>query len=152
MESFFGIGLPELVLILIIAGIVMGPERIAVAARWLGRTSAQLQAISRGFLSQLNAEIDGLQGSDEVRSAMQEMQDLRSQLDQLKRELTSVANGTVKDSKRAARETREQLERTIAPPAKRAPAANHEGVPVPEGEGTTPNTLPNRVDVPDDPE
>ena len=29
MDSFFGIGLPEFVLILLIASVVMGPERIA---------------------------------------------------------------------------------------------------------------------------
>ena len=59
MDSVFGIGLPEFILIMLIAGIVMGPERIARTARWLGKTTAQLQAISRGFVRQLTAEIDG---------------------------------------------------------------------------------------------
>ena len=58
MDSFFGIGAPELVLILIIASMVMGPKRIGQTARWLGRTTAQLQNISRSFIRQLNAELD----------------------------------------------------------------------------------------------
>ncbi len=50
MDSFFGIGLPEFVLILVIAGMVMGPERIVRMARSLGVVTARLQNISRSFL------------------------------------------------------------------------------------------------------
>ncbi|MCP5098981.1 MAG: twin-arginine translocase subunit TatB, partial [Chloroflexi bacterium] len=60
MDSFFGIGFPELVTILILAGIVMGPARIGRVARWLGRTTAQLQTISRGFMRQLSAELESV--------------------------------------------------------------------------------------------
>jgi Sec-independent protein translocase protein TatA len=149
MESFFGIGLPELILILLIAGIVMGPERIGVAARWLGRTTAQLQAISRGFINQLNAEIDGVQDSDEIRSTLRDMQELRSQLDELKHELMSVTGGALRDGRQAVQETREELERTIAPPDSLTRAAKSR----PESESyAPPETLPNRVEVPDDPD
>ncbi|HMT22539.1 MAG TPA: twin-arginine translocase TatA/TatE family subunit, partial [Promineifilum sp.] len=42
MDNVFGIGLPEFVLILVIAGMVMGPERIARTARSLGVLTARL--------------------------------------------------------------------------------------------------------------
>jgi Tat protein translocase TatB subunit len=149
MESFFGIGLPELVVIILIAGIVMGPERISVVARWLGRTTAQLQTISRTFLNQLNAEIDGVSGSSEIRGALQEVQDLQSQLEQLKQEFLSVTNGAVRDGQKAMNQTRAELERTIAPPTKRPsnnqPAAEKE-------EAFSPEALPSRLEIPDDPE
>ena len=80
MDSFFGIGLPELILILIVAGIVMGPERIGQTARWLGRTTAQLQKISRGFVRQLNQELDNSCDGKALRETMQQLHQLRLEL------------------------------------------------------------------------
>ena len=57
MDNIFGIGLPELILILAIAGMVMGPERIARTARSLGVMVARLQEVSRSFFRQLRAEL-----------------------------------------------------------------------------------------------
>lgn len=149
MESFFGIGIPELVLILLIAGIVMGPERIGVVARWLGKTTAQLQAISRGFVNQLNAELDGIQDANEIKGAMQDMQDLRNQIEQLKQDLISVSSGAVREGKQAVSQTQEEIERTIAPPANRDPDTESAVQPVnpPPAED-----LPKRLEVPADPE
>ncbi|MFN2134370.1 MAG: twin-arginine translocase TatA/TatE family subunit [Candidatus Promineifilaceae bacterium] len=149
MESFFGIGLPELVLILLIAGIVMGPERISVAARWLGRTTTQLQAISRGFINQLNAEIDGMQNTDEIRGTLQDMQDLRKQLDDLKQELMSVTNGAVRDGQKVFKQTEEELKRTIAPPITLEQASKSAP---PVVDVLSSEELPQRIEVPDDPE
>ncbi len=90
MDSFFGIGAPELILILVIAGMVMGPERIGRTARWLGRTSSQLQNISRSFIRQLNTELDLDGESNEIKGAWNDMQDMRRQIDELKGELMAV--------------------------------------------------------------
>ena len=149
MESFFGIGIPELVLILVIAGIVMGPQRIGVAARWLGKTTAQLQSISRGFINQLNSEIDGIQEGTEIKGAMQDMQELRGQIEQLKQELLSVTNGAVRDGKQAVTEVQDEIERTIAPPLKRQPDSKSDDQP---DNPVSSEGLPNRLEVPDDPE
>jgi Tat protein translocase TatB subunit len=147
MDSFLGIGLPELVLILVIAGIVMGPERIGVAARWLGKTSAQLQAISRSFVNQLNAELDGIQDADEIRGALRDMQDLRDQVEQLKKELISVSNAPVIESKKTLQNTQEEIERTIALPYKRDPEVESTDNPI----EPLPNLdLPNRLEISDD--
>jgi Sec-independent protein translocase protein TatA len=149
MDSFFGIGLPELVLILLIAGIVMGPERIGIAARWLGKTTAQLQAISRGFVSQLNAELDGIQDANEIRGAIQDMQDLRSQLEELKQELMSVSNGAARDGRKALSEIQDEVERTIAPPQKLDPDTTSTNQQV---TSLSSQDLPSRLVVSDDPE
>lgn len=146
MDSFFGIGIPELILILLIAGIVMGPERIGVVARWLGKTTAQLQAISRGFVRQLNAELDGIQDADEIKGAIQDMQDLRSQIEELKQELISVTNGAVREGKQAIADTQEEIERTIAPPQIRKIGNNSPANQV------LVEDLPKRIEVPDDPD
>ncbi len=157
MDSFFGIGAPELVLILIIAGLVMGPERIARTARWLGRTTAQLQNISRGFIRQLNAELDDEKG--ELKGAWDDMQDLRRQIDELKGELGAVTGGAVKDANKMLADTKRDVERTIAPPKFTSPAEEEV---VEEPQVTSENNhnndepallkLPKRIEVADDPE
>jgi Sec-independent protein translocase protein TatA len=125
MDSFFGIGLPEFILIMIIAGIVMGPERIAKTARWLGKTSAQLQAISRGFVRQLNAEIEAADQGGEFKGAMREMQELQRQVAELKSELKTVAQSAVREPRQSLEAARREAEQTIRPPS--FPALNEPG-------------------------
>ncbi|MDX1413108.1 MAG: twin-arginine translocase TatA/TatE family subunit [Candidatus Promineifilaceae bacterium] len=161
MDSFFGIGAPELILILVIAGIVMGPERIGRTARWLGRTSSQLQNISRAFIRQLNAEIDGDGESNEIRAAWSDMQDMRRQIEELKSELMSVTKSALNEGNRSLSGIKQEVEQTIAPPAmlkkvqdsdkSDADAANHANSAALETP-FIPDQLPNRVTVPDDPE
>jgi Sec-independent protein translocase protein TatA len=159
MDSFFGIGAPELILILILAGIVMGPQRIRQAALWLGKTTAQLQAISRGFVRQLNAELDSVDQDGEIKSAMKEVQELRRQVTTLRQELTSAAVGGVNAGQKAIKETRELVENSIKPPnletigsASDDDSQNSAGSETPASETTSPPELPNLVHVPDDPE
>jgi Sec-independent protein translocase protein TatA len=156
MDSFFGIGLPELLLILIVAGIVMGPERIGVAARWLGRTSSQLQAVSRSFMRQINSELDGLEGTSAVKETVREMKDLQGELAQLKRELLSLTGDVSKDGKQLVAQTRQELERTIAPDSYvRDDARPVDAKPADEpvvSAPLAPEELPQRVAVADDPE
>lgn len=156
MDSIFGIGLPELIVILMLAGIVMGPRRIGQVARWLGRTTAQLQLISRSFMRQLNAELEAADESGELKDAMHDIQDLQRQLADLRGELRSVTRGAVRESEQAARETQELLQQSIAPPDLKAvpEAAKPVDRPVrsPGSENGARPQLPNPIDVPDDPE
>ena len=117
MDSFFGIGFPELVLILIVAGIVMGPERIGHAARWLGRTTAQLQKISRGFVRQLNQELDSSGDGQAIKETMQELQQLRKELTDLRGEV----NKTTQDATRTGQKAVEDIQNSIKPPTMKPP-------------------------------
>jgi sec-independent protein translocase protein TatB len=148
MDSFFGIGLPELILILIIAGLVMGPERLGQTARWLGRIIAQLQSISRGFVRQLNAELDAIDPTGELKATRRELQDLRRQMDDLRKEVTTEAQRPFQEGQQALRETREELERTIGSLESGAPAKTTGAAPA----DSPASTLPARVEVDDDPE
>jgi len=161
MDSFFGIGAPELILILVIAGMVMGPERIGRTARWLGRTSSQLQSISRSFVRQLNAELDVDGESSEIKGAWNDMQDMRRQIEELKGELMSVTRSALNEGNSALNETKLEVERTIAPPSllPKIPEISETSLetmldePLSEVENSSPPIkLPKRVDVPDDPE
>ncbi len=164
MDSFFGIGFPELVLILIVAGIVMGPERIGQTARWLGRTTAQLQKISRGFIRQLNHELDNSGDGQALRETMQELQQLRRELTDLRGEVNQTTLGATQ----AGRQAFKEIENSIKPPdikplkMPKAPAqpeaapsvlSDKNGAGQREAEtDTAVSPLPGVVDIADDPE
>ncbi len=153
MDNIFGIGAPELILILLIAGIVMGPERIGRAARWLGKTTAQLQAVSRGFVRQLNAELDGVDPGGDLRGARDEVQELRRQIAELRNELLNSADSSIRETRAILDDTRREVEQTIAPP-NLAGSANGSRSRAEEADDESPTLspqpLPKRVDVPDD--
>ena len=153
MDSFFGIGLPEFVLILLIASVVMGPERIARTARWLGKTTAQLQAISRGFVRQLTSELDGADDGA-IREAMAELQDLRRQVTEIRGELNDTVKTAVEESRNAVTEGTEALNNSILPPTLGAASNSTNGTQNPASEPEKPSALPlpKPVDIPDDPE
>jgi sec-independent protein translocase protein TatB len=57
MDSFFGIGLFELVMIAVIALLVLGPERLPGAMREVAKYMRQLRNISNEFQSQFSEEL-----------------------------------------------------------------------------------------------
>ena len=57
MDSFFGIGMFELVMIAIIALVVLGPERLPSAMREVAKYMKQLRQISNDFQSQFSDEL-----------------------------------------------------------------------------------------------
>jgi Tat protein translocase TatB subunit len=162
MDSFFGIGFPELVLILIVAGIVMGPERIGQTARWLGRTTAQLQKISRRFVRQLNNELDGSGDGQAIKETMAELQQLRKELTDLRGEFTH----TTKQATQAGQQAIDDINNSIRPPSLKPPPENEavedtaskDDVPEPVAKNNgasqpvSPPRLPNLLDIADDPE
>jgi Sec-independent protein translocase protein TatA len=152
MDNLFGIGMPELILILIIAGVVMGPERIGKVARWLGKTSAQLQLISRSFIRQLNNELDGLDDGRALRDAMDEMQSLRQELQSLRQEFTSVTTAAAQEGKAAL----DEIENSIQPPSLKPAKTDGPTSGASNGTHTPPATavpdLPRPLDVPGDSE
>lgn len=164
VDSIFGIGPMELVVILVIAGIVMGPQRIAQVARWLGKFTAQMQAISRGFALQLRNELDSIDDGGELKEALKEVRNLQQEVSQLRREVTGTATGALKETsdvinetKAAFKETEEIMQNSIHPPqfemsevdeAEEEPekvSANGQHPPAPP-------KLPKALDIPDDPE
>ena len=159
MDSVFGIGFPELFTILILAGIVMGPERIGRVARWLGKVTAQLQAISRGFVRQLTVELESIDDGGQMKETVKEIQDLQKQLAELRGEIRGQAKGFIAESKSVVNE----VEHSIKPPnlgklipEEKVPEANdttesNNGTPTDKDQSKTP-PLPKLVDVADDPE
>jgi Sec-independent protein translocase protein TatA len=66
MDNIFGIGGPELLLILVLATVVLGPLRMIQMARGFGRLVRDLRNYSRELMSGLNEELAFLDEAKEV--------------------------------------------------------------------------------------
>lgn len=170
MDNIFGVGLPELILILVIAGMVMGPERIVRAARTLGVLTAKLQSISRSFLRQIDAELDGVDDTGQVKGTVEELNQIRREMTELRDELYTLATGAAVGSRQLSSGARREAENSIQPPdmasksaAKRSkrvtptpaarPAANGDtAADKPASPASRHIALPKRLDIPEDPE
>ena len=62
----FGIGLPELVVILAVALIVLGPQRLPEVARMLGRAYGQLRRASEEFQNTIRQDLVALERQEDV--------------------------------------------------------------------------------------
>ncbi|MDX1616003.1 MAG: twin-arginine translocase TatA/TatE family subunit [Candidatus Promineifilaceae bacterium] len=160
MDSIFGIGLPELIVILILASLVMGPHRIRQVARTLGRVSAQLQGISRQFARQLNAELDALDDG-ELRDSMTDLRELQREVADLRRELGKSGKALLDEGQAAVEEGEATLRRRpsrgedLPPQALPGPANPPEDRPRSPANGDSSaadSPLPQLLEIPDDPE
>jgi sec-independent protein translocase protein TatB len=69
--DIFGIGSAEIFVILLIAGIVLGPERIARAGRELGKLVRNVKAYLNSLNEELKSELDIL---DEIKDIQKDLE------------------------------------------------------------------------------
>jgi sec-independent protein translocase protein TatB len=118
--NFFGVGAPELVLILIIAVIVVGPQRIPEVASQLAKAIRYLRGYATDATSQMRTEMDQLMKEyDEVRKELREFREVVGKdVSTMTDQVASVA----KDMDQAAQEAQPMIEPSAEPPpAKRRP-------------------------------
>ena len=73
----FGIGLPELVVILAVALIVLGPQRLPEVARMLGRAYAQLRRASEEFQNTIRQDLAVLERQEDANRNKAVAQEIR---------------------------------------------------------------------------
>ena len=62
----FGVGFPELVVILAVALIVLGPQRLPEVARMLGRAYGQLRRASEEFQNTIRQDLAALERQEDA--------------------------------------------------------------------------------------
>jgi sec-independent protein translocase protein TatB len=65
--DIFGIGGNELLVIILLAGIILGPERLARAAREIGKFVRNVKAYFTSLSSELRAELDVIDELEKVK-------------------------------------------------------------------------------------
>lgn len=71
MNGIFGIGGNELIVIILLAAIVLGPERLARSAREIGKFVRNVKSYLTSLSSELQAELEVLDEIDKVRKDLQ---------------------------------------------------------------------------------
>jgi sec-independent protein translocase protein TatA len=91
--DFLGIGLPELVIVLLVAGIVLGPKRIPEVAVQLARAIRRLRGYATDVTSQMRSELDELTREyEQVQNELREFrQAVSKDLDSITREVDRTA-------------------------------------------------------------
>lgn len=80
--NFLGMGPAELIVIIIIALIVLGPGKLPEVARAVGKTVRDLRAISDGFQNELRKEMNSATSvKDEIKPLSETISSLRSSLE-----------------------------------------------------------------------
>ncbi len=69
----FGIGMPELIIILVIALIVIGPQKLPEIARSLGKGLAEFKRASDDFRQNMNEEARALEEKEALAKEAEEL-------------------------------------------------------------------------------
>ncbi len=78
----FNIGWPEMVILVVAALVILGPERLPGAIRWTAQSLRQVREYASGATSQLRSELGP--ELDELRKPLEELNELRKPLDELR--------------------------------------------------------------------
>ncbi len=78
----FGLGIPELLLIFVIALIVFGPKKLPDLGRSIGRAMAEFKKASEEFQESVRAEMREVEKTADVKEEMKQIEQQVGRLDQ----------------------------------------------------------------------
>jgi sec-independent protein translocase protein TatA len=85
-----GIGLPELMLIMVLALLVLGPQRLPEVARLVGRAYAQLRRASEEFQNTIRQDLAVLERQEDAQRNKAVAQELRERFADLEGLQTTI--------------------------------------------------------------
>ncbi len=85
--DIFGVGGLELLVIMLLAVIILGPERLARVAREAGKLVRNLKAYFSDLNDELKSELDTLDDLQETKESLKEVQKDLDELNDLKKRL-----------------------------------------------------------------
>ncbi len=92
----FGVGLPELVVILAVALIVLGPQRLPEVARMLGRAYGQLRRASEEFQNTIRQDLAALERQEDAnrnKAIAQEIRERCADVEDVQTAIVQERNG-----------------------------------------------------------
>jgi sec-independent protein translocase protein TatA len=102
----FGIGMPELVVIMVIALIVIGPQKLPDLARSLGKGLAEFKKATDDFKSSIDTETRSAEEKEHLaklaEAKLQAEAEKAKQAEELKEKVENVAAGTEEPKLQAA--------------------------------------------------
>ena len=104
----FNIGFAELLLVLVIAYVIVGPRDLPKVARWLGRMVKRMRQLIRELKEEvgwdeLTQETDAI--GQEMKETLREA-DVRADLKQASQQLTESVNSAKKETAKAIQEAK----------------------------------------------
>ncbi len=111
--DFLGIGLPELIVVLIVAVIVVGPKRLPEVAVQIARAIRQLRGYATDVTAQMRSELDEL--TRDYEQVRKEVQDLRQVA-------TKGLDSVSRDVNRTVRDVSAVIESSAEPEPKKRPS------------------------------
>lgn len=85
-----GIGLPELLMILVLGLLVLGPQRLPEVARMVGRAYGQLRRASEEFQNTIRQDIDAFERQEDVNRNIAVRDELRERFADLEGVQTAI--------------------------------------------------------------
>jgi len=85
-----GIGLPEIILILVVALVVLGPQRLPEVARMLGRAYAQLRRASEEFQNTIRQDLAAIERQEDAQRNQAVAQELRERFADIEEVQTAI--------------------------------------------------------------
>jgi Tat protein translocase TatB subunit len=144
--DFLGIGPLELIVVLIIAFVVVGPERLPELARSIGKTLSDVRALSQGLTNEWQREIDSL-SKTETGQGLQEaltrpFKEAQADLEQAFTEpLGRTGEGLQETLTKPFKDAKADLEQALGP----SPASSSDGTAEPASLEASP---PKQTDTP----
>ena len=149
--DFLGIGPLELIVVLIIAFIVVGPERLPELARSVGKTMRDVRALSQGLTNEWQREIDSV-SKTEAGEGLQEsltrpFKEAQAELEQaFTKPLGGTGEGLQETLTKPFKDAQADLEQALSPSSTSPSDATAEPDPLEASPAEQPDTLNGDVE------